>query len=105
MTHPIDRARHLRTAGSTSGQLLWHLLRDRRLSGTKFRRQHPIGPYVVDFACLSKQLVVEVDGPQHQQVEQVEFDSKRDAYLRYLGYRVLRISTHDLWHRTEAVLE
>ena len=72
----------------TDGErLLWQHLRGEQL-GVKFRRQHPAGPYVADFACLAPQLVVEVDGSQH--ARQQAYDAKRDAYFRSLGFDVLR---------------
>jgi len=68
---------------------LWGLLRDRSLEGLKFRRQAPIGPYVADFVCFARRLVVEVDGYFH--AFHAERDARRDAWLRREGYRVLRI--------------
>ena len=66
---------------------LWRLLRDQRLSGLKFRRQVPIGPYIVDFLCVSAQLIVEADGSQHGESMR---DERRDAYLARQGWAVLR---------------
>ncbi|WP_411879923.1 endonuclease domain-containing protein [Polaromonas sp. YR568] len=71
----------------TDGErLLWQRLRTEQL-GVKFRRQHPVGPYVADFACLDPQLIVEVDGSQH--AGQQAYDMKRDAYFKSLGFDVL----------------
>jgi|CXWL01.1.fsa_nt_gi very-short-patch-repair endonuclease len=69
---------------------MWSLLRDRRLR-YKFRRQHPIGKYVVDFACPAIHLVIEVDGPNHETREQRVFDARRTVYLEQSGWRVLRV--------------
>ncbi len=69
---------------------MWSLLRDRRLH-YKFRRQHPIGKYVVDFACPAIHLVIEVDGPNHETGEQRAFDERRTLYLEQSGWRVLRV--------------
>ncbi len=66
---------------------LWRLLRDRRLNGLKFRRQVPIGPYIVDFLCVSARLIVEADGSQHGQSIR---DERRDAYLARQGWAVVR---------------
>lgn len=73
--------------------LLWKLIRGNAL-GVKFRRQHPVGPYIVDFACLRPKLVVEVDGGQHQGSE---CDRRRDAYLQSRGFAVLRFWNEDVW--------
>ena len=72
---------------SATERRVWYHLRGRRLAGFKFRRQHPIGPYFADFACLSASLVVEVDGEFHEP----EWDQRKDQYLRARGFRVVRI--------------
>jgi very-short-patch-repair endonuclease len=82
------QARALRRTQPATERFLWKLLRDRRLDGLKFRRQFPIGPYVVDFVCLSRRLIVEADGPFHE----AEADAVRDAWLTSQGFRVLRFS-------------
>ncbi|WP_055049543.1 endonuclease domain-containing protein [Devosia sp. A16] len=82
-------------------RLLWALLRRNEL-GWHFRRQHPVGPYVLDFYCASMKLAVEVDGPVHQ--EQIDRDQRRTAWLRKEGIRVLRFSTEDVDARPAAVL-
>jgi len=80
-------ARSLRREMTDSERLLWLRLRGEQL-GVKFRRQHPAGPYVADFACLAPQLIVEVDGSQH--TGQQPYDARRDAYFKSLGFDVLR---------------
>ena len=82
------RARELRRDNSRAKRKVWELLRDRRLTGVKFRRQHPIGPYFADFACLSRKLVIEIDGDHH--AFQVEADGRRTAAMEREGWRVLR---------------
>ena len=82
-------------------QLLWYHLRRRQLANQRFRRQVPMGPYVVDFACVELCLVVEVDGSQHMDSKH---DQQRDAWLTAAGYRVLRFWNHDVLGRTESVL-
>ena len=84
--------------------LLWELLRDRRFLGLKFRRQHQIGSYVVDFYCDEKKLVVELDGPVHDDPARRAIDHKRDAYLRSLGLTVVRIPNQKLLEQTEEAL-
>jgi len=81
-------ARALRRTQPATERILWKLLRDRRLGDFKFRRQVPIGPYVVDFACFSRRLIVEADGPFHDPVA----DAARDAWLAGQGFRVLRFN-------------
>jgi len=87
-------ARRLRERAPSTEQLLWRLLRDRRLDGLKFRRQLPIGRYVADFVCLRHRLIVEADGPHHDQAR----DAERDAWLHSQGFRVLRFKNEQLSH-------
>lgn len=83
-------------------RLLWHHLRNRRLQGCKFRRQHPIGPYIVDFICSERMLVVELDGGQHS--ESISYDERRTRYLETKGYRVIRFWNNEVLRQTDAVL-
>ena len=96
-------ARTLRRQQSDAERRLWWYLRARQLSGVKFRRQQPIGSYVVDFCALDPKLVIEVDGGQH--MERAAQDAQRSAYLQRCGYAVLRFWNDDVLQRTEAVLE
>lgn len=84
-----------------SERLLWTRLRAEQL-GVKFRRQHPLGHYVADFACLDPKLVVELDGSQH--AEQVEYDARRDAFFEQQGFTVLRFPTNAPMVNLEGVL-
>jgi very-short-patch-repair endonuclease len=97
----IVRARVLRRHSTPAEQLLWSVLRDRRLGGFKFRRQRPIGAYVVDFVCLERRLIVEVDGLSHDLT--AEHDERRDATLRAAGYRVLRFGNDEVRAHREGV--
>ena len=83
-------------------QLLWRHLRNRELGGYKFRRQKPIGPFIVDFVCVEKSVVVEVDGGQH--ASQLEADEKRSRYLAEKGFRVLRFWNNEVLKEIESVL-
>jgi very-short-patch-repair endonuclease len=78
----------------TAKRMFWRYIRDRRLGGFKFRRQHPTGPYIVDHVCLEKKVVVELDGSIHE--NQVEYDVARDRKLESQGYRVLRFDNYDV---------
>ena len=98
----IPAARLLRQLATPAERQLWQHLRGHRLAGCRFRRQHPIGPYVVDFVCLRRRLVVEVEGRSHE--AKFEYDQIRTAYLRRFGYRVLRFSNFRVMRETPAVL-
>ena len=82
------KARQLRRDQTDAEQTLWARLRDRQLCGAKFRRQHPVGPFVADFCCTQRRLVVELDGGQH--AVEVAADHKRSRFLEEQGYHVLR---------------
>ena len=95
-------AKKLRKNMTDAERLLWQHLRNRQLGEYKFRRQRPVGPYIVDFVCLEKKLVIEVDGGQH--AGQAELDAKRSDYLKEKGYRVLRFWNNEVLKETESVL-
>jgi len=95
----IQRARGLRTEMTDAEVRLWIRLRGEQIDGYRFRRQVPMGPYVVDFACLKARLVIEVDGGQH--AEALERDDRRTAWLEARGFRVLRFWNTDVLQRTE----
>lgn len=98
-----NRARLLRKSFTDAELRLWQLLRSRNLKNFKFRRQHPIGSYIVDFVCLEEQLVIEVDGGQHAQ--DAQYDSKRTDHLAAAGYRVLRFWDNDVLVNAESVMQ
>lgn len=98
-----DRARKLRCEQTAAEMLLWRQLRDRRLAGEKFRRQHPIDPYIVDFVCLSRRLIIELDGGQHAERRKA-YDLKRDNFLRSRGFGILRFWNNDVFDNLEGVL-
>jgi very-short-patch-repair endonuclease len=97
-------ARRLRRQLTEAEQSLWDALRDNRLQGIKFRRQHPFGPYVLDFFCVNAQLVVELDGSVHDQPEQKEYDHDRTEYLETHGLRVLRFRNEEVADRLDEVV-
>jgi len=96
------RARAMRRAPTDAELRLWRLLRDRRLSGLKFRRQVPVGPYIVDFLCVGARLIVEADGSQHAVSLR---DARRDAELARQGWTVLRFWNHDILQNRESVID
>jgi very-short-patch-repair endonuclease len=94
-------ARRLRRNMTGAERRLWARLRDHQLGGWAFRRQHPIPPYVADFACIDVRVVVEVDGGQHAESKS---DQKRDDFLASQGWRVIRFWNNDVLANTEGVL-
>ena len=87
----VLRARKLCSDMTVPEKLLWQELR-KRPNGLKFRRQHPVGPYITDFCCLSARFVVEVDGSAHDNIDRAKFDERRIAFISENGFRVLRVS-------------
>lgn len=100
----VQQARALRQASTTAEQLLWRHLRNRQLAGAKFRRQHPLGPYILDFVCLEQGLVIELDGGQHADLQAQAYDQQRSAWLQQQGLRVLRFWNHEVVQQTNEVL-
>ena len=99
----VSRARRLRRESTTAERALWAHLRAKRLCGVKFRRQHPEGPYIVDFACCDRMVVIELDGSQH--ASQWKKDERRDRYLAERGYTVLRFWNFQVFEEVKTVLE
>ena len=97
------RARELRNNPTYAEQTLWKVLRARQLSGHRFRRQHPIGPYIVDFVCLERNLVVELDGGQH--LESMEYDAERSSYLNDCGFSVIQFWNNQALKELDGVRE
>jgi very-short-patch-repair endonuclease len=100
---PTILARQLRRNATDAERRLWFLLRQRQLAEFRFRRQVPLGPYIVDFACLAEKLIVEVDGGQHN--ERQGEDAARTVWLAARGYRVMRFWNSDVLRTPEAVAE
>jgi very-short-patch-repair endonuclease len=100
----IGKARALRRKLTLPEGLLWRELR-RRPNGLKFRRQHPAGPFVLDFVCLSARLAIEIDGEAHSMGQNPARDEARDEWLMNQGFRTLRIPARDVLHDLNAVLQ
>ena len=92
----VDRARELRRAMSLPEVILWQHLRGRGMSPLRFRRQHPVGPYVLDFSCPEARLAVEVDGFAHDSQEVVQRDARRRSWLSEQGIQVLRLPAGEI---------
>src|SRR5579871_5487905 len=92
----LERARELRRRMSPPEVIVWQNLRGGRLNGIRFRRQHPIGPYILDFYCSSARLAVEIDGVGHNAEDRVRHDERRSAWLAAQGVRVVRVAAPDV---------
>lgn len=96
-------AREMRGRMTDAEALLWMFLRNRRVAGAKFMRQHPVGRYILDFYCIENGLAIELDGGQHG--EAADYDQQRDGWLRSQGIQVLRFWNNQMLAETEAVME
>ena len=99
----LNNAKALRSRQTEAEQRLWYHLRAHRFLGLKFKRQKPLGRYIVDFVCLEQRLIIEIDGGQHS--EQLRYDQRRDTWLRSQGYTVLRFWNNDVMQQLGSVLE
>ena len=97
------RARELRKAPTPAETKLWAHLRDGKINGVKFRRQHAIGQYIPDFCSIKHRLIIELDGSQH--LEQEEYDNERTAFFKSKGYRVLRFWNNIVLNDLDSVLK
>jgi very-short-patch-repair endonuclease len=101
----LRAARELRRKATDAEKYLWSLLRNRQLAGYKFRRQHPLGRFVLDFYCHEAKLCVELDGGQHAEPAQADYDRERTAWLNQEGIRVIRFWNTDVLNNIEGVLQ
>ena len=99
----MHRAGELRREPTPAERKLWSVLRGNKLNGVKFRRQHAIGNYIVDFVSIKKKLIIELDGSQH--LEQTEYDEVRTKYLESQGYRVVRFWNNQVEKEIEEVVQ
>ncbi len=99
------RARALRASQTSAEVKLWQALRNRKLARWKFRRQHPIDRYVVDFVTLDGKLIVEVDGVTHSEPSEIRRDKARSEVLEACGFFIVRVSNTDVYENLEGVLE
>lgn len=99
----LNCAKNLRQNQTDSENVLWFNIRNNQISGIKFRRQVPIGKYIVDFVCLKKKLIIELDGSQH--IDNKIYDEERSNYLKANGYTILRFNNDDVLKNTQDVLQ
>jgi very-short-patch-repair endonuclease len=99
------RRRALRRNSTDAEAALWAHLRAKRFAGFKFRRQHPCGPYILDFFCPDRRLAIELDGGQHFELQAQAYDARRTAYLRRSGIQVLRFPSDLVFRELPAVLD
>jgi very-short-patch-repair endonuclease len=101
----VRRRRQLRREQNEAERLVWSFLRRRRLGGLKFRRQHPLGPFITDFYCAASKLIVELDGSSHDSAARAREDRRRQHLLEARGLKVMRFLNDDVYSNLEAVLE
>lgn len=101
----LQFAKSMRHTATDAENFMWQILRAKRFMNLKFRRQHVIEPYIVDFYCHEIGLVVELDGSQHGTYDAIEYDAERTKFLEALGLTVVRYWNHDVLGRTDVVLE
>ena len=101
----LEFAKSMRHTATDAEHFMWQLLRAKRFMNLKFRRQHVIKPYIVDFYCHEIVLVIELDGSQHGTDETKEYDAERTKFLEALGLTVVRYWNHDVLRRMDVVLE
>ena len=104
MNNKIILARNLRKNATIQERRLWNLLKNRQFHNLKFKRQQPIGDYIVDFICKEAKIIIEVDGGQHNESENIDYDKIRTEFLRGLGYKVIRIWNNEIYENIEGVI-
>ena len=104
-TKQRTRARKLRRDMTDAERIIWNAIRAHRMHGMSFRRQTPIGPFIVDFVCHATWLIIEIDGGQHTEDKNMKRDAQRDAFLASKGYRILRFNNHEVMTNRNGVPE
>lgn len=103
MNKKYSLARNLRKNATFQERLLWKILRNRQFYGLKFKRQQPIGNYIVDFVCEEKSIIIELDGGHHNEVPNINMDNERTLFLTNRGYKVLRFWNNEVNENLEGV--
>lgn len=105
LDYNTNLARKLRQTSTPTEQILWKHLRGAQMNGYKFRRQYPIGPFVLDFYCAAIQLVIEIDGDVHALRSQIKHDQNREQYLKDKGLTIFHVTTHEIIENLDGVLK
>jgi len=103
MNNQIEKSRQLRKNMTLQERKLWDIIKNRQFFGYRFRRQFPLGQYIVDFICREKKIIIEIDGGQHNDIQNQIYDSKRTEYLESLGFNVIRFWNNDVDEDIEGV--
>jgi adenine-specific DNA-methyltransferase len=98
-----ERCKNLRKNSTPQERIFWSRVRAKRFTGLKFKRQYPLGKYIVDFICLGKKLIIELDGSQHKEENQERYDKKRTEFLEKLGFKILRFWNNEINDNLEGV--
>ncbi|PHS23979.1 MAG: hypothetical protein COA84_10210 [Robiginitomaculum sp.] len=98
-------AKQLRRSLTNAEVFLWSRLRKKQLNGYGFRRQHPVGPFIADFACIAEKLIIEIDGATHSTEMEIAHDQRRTAFLENQGWHILRVTNPDVYENLDGVLE
>lgn len=99
------RARNLRKNATIQEKRLWNILKNRQFHNLRFKRQVPIGHYIVDFVCPEIKLIIELDGAQHNEENGIEYDANRTEYLKSKGYNVIRFWNNEVYQNIEGVIK
>ncbi len=103
MDEKFIKARNLRHEQTKQEKIIWSILRNRQFYGLRFKRQVPIGAYIVDFCCNEKKIILEIDGGQHNEPSNITYDKQRTAFLEAEGYKVIRFWNNDIDNNLDGV--
>ena len=103
MDDKFIKARNLRREQTPQEKIIWSIIRNRQFYGLKFKRQVPIGKYIADFCCNEKKIIIEIDGGQHNEPQNIEYDNKRTEFMESEGYKVIRLWNNDINNNLEGV--
>ena len=104
MNNKTILARNLRKNATIQERRLWNLLKNRQFCNLKFKRQQPVGDYIVDFICKEAKIIIEIDGGQHNEPKNIEYDKTRTEFLNSLGYKVIRFWNNEIYENIEGVV-
>ena len=104
MNNKTILARNLRKNATIQERRLWNLLKNRQFCNLKFKRQQPVGDYIVDFICKEAKIIIEIDGGQHNEPKNIEYDKTRTEFLNSLGYKVIRFWNNEIYENIDGVL-